>query len=90
MNTEQTRVFGVRLDTETIQRVEQFAVRTGLIKDSGTLNVSAALRVLISAGLELPKEQVTAELWRSAKGVVMREVVDNVLKTLKDYRDTYK
>lgn len=88
MNTEQPRALAVRLDQETIARVQAFAERNGLVNESGSLNISAALRVLISTGLGSPTEAITAELWQSARGVVMREVVDNVLKTLKEYRDS--
>jgi len=87
MNTEQPRALAVRLDRETIARVQAFAERTGLVNEGGTLNISAALRVLISTGLGSPTDQITAELWQSARGVVMREVVDTVLVALKEYRD---
>jgi hypothetical protein len=87
MNTEQPRALAVRLDRETIARVQAFAERTGLVNEGGTLNISAALRVLISTGLGSPTDQITAELWQSARGVVMREVVDTVLLSLKEYRD---
>jgi hypothetical protein len=88
MNTEQPRALAVRLDRETIARVQAFAERTGLVNEGGTLNISAALRVLISTGLGSPTDQITAELWQSARGVVMREVVDTVLLSLKEYRDS--
>jgi hypothetical protein len=87
MNTEQPRALAVRLDRETINRVQAFAERNGLVNEGGTLNISAALRVLISTGLGSPTDQITLELWQSARGVVMREVVDTVLGSLKEYRD---
>ena len=87
MNTEKHRALAVRLDPETIAHVTAFAERNGFVNEGGSLNISAALRVIIAAGLSLPPEQITADLWRSAKGVIMREVVDVVLKTLQDYRD---
>jgi hypothetical protein len=87
MNTEQPRALAVRLDRETINRVQAFAERNGLVNEGGTLNISAALRVLISTALGSPTDQITAELWQSARGVVMREVVDTVLGSLKEYRD---
>lgn len=87
MNTEQPRALAVRLDRETIARVQAFAERTGLVNEGGTLNISAALRVLISTALGSTTDQITAELWQSARGVVMREVVDTVLGSLKEYRD---
>ena len=87
MNNKTPQALAVRLDAETLARVMTFAERNGLLNKEGSLNVSAALRVLISTGLGSPTDQITAELWQSARGVVMREVVDTVLEALKEYRD---
>jgi hypothetical protein len=87
MNKEQTRALAVRLDAETIQRIEVFAEHNGLVNEGGSLNISAALRILIASALGSSQEQITAQLWHSAKGVVMREVADTVFVALKEYRD---
>lgn len=87
MNTQQTRALAVRLDQETIRRIEVFAERSGFINEQGDLNISAALRMLIATALGSSTEQITAQLWQSARGVALREVADRIFEALKEYRD---
>lgn len=85
--TDWPKAIAVRLDQETLRKVEGFAAENGLLNDKGEPNMSAALRILISAALGEGREGMAAQIWQSARGSAMRELATKVFAALKDYRD---
>jgi hypothetical protein len=87
MSSDPTKALAVRLDEETIRKIERFAEVNTLVNDRGEPNMSAALRVLISLALGEGPERVAAQLWQSARGAALREVATKVFEALRVYRD---
>jgi activator of 2-hydroxyglutaryl-CoA dehydratase len=88
MGEPQTRALAVRLDQPTIRKIEAYAEVNGFVNNNGDLNISAALRMLISTALEAPQEEIIAQLWQSARGTALREVAAKVISALKECRET--
>jgi hypothetical protein len=87
MTQDQNRALTVRLDDETIRKIERFAEDNTLVNEKGEPNISATLRVLIAMALGEGPEKVAAQLWQSAKGSALREVAGRVFEALRVYRD---
>jgi predicted NAD-dependent protein-ADP-ribosyltransferase YbiA (DUF1768 family) len=86
-DNEWTKSLAVRLDATTVKQVENFAIAAGLVSERGAPNISAALRVLVASALGQDLTGITAQVWQSARGSAMREVVGRVYEALKGYRD---
>jgi hypothetical protein len=87
MTPNQNRALTVRLDDETIRKIERFAEDNTLVNEKGEPNISVTLRVLIALALNDGPEKVAEQLWQSAKGQALREVAGRVFEALRVYRD---
>lgn len=84
---DSSKVVAVRLTDDLLKQVAEFAEQVGYVDQYGTLNISAALRVLILLGLGETIVSIDKTTYQSAKGAALHEIALKIQETLKGYRD---
>lgn len=77
----------VRLSSDTIDQLKAYAIEKGIVNLAGKPGMSTIVRMLILEGLHTGLDERTLDVWNSARGMILREVLGRMHDVLGEYQN---